>query len=205
MTIDALVKRIRELEDELDRTIDETRQQFQYEIRNKRVRFEQAVRQRHRAFKTGIFRYLIERGFLAMLFAPVVYALIFPLVLLDIFGTVFQFICFPVYGIKKVKRSDFIALDRHHLAYLNAFEKLNCVYCSYANGLLAYAREIAGRAEEHWCPIKHARRIKGRHQYYWTFAEYGDAEGFLNKESEVANTSLAQNKKHWKSSKSDEE
>ncbi len=205
MTIDALVKQIRELEDELDRTIDDTRQQFRYEIRNKRVRFEQAVRQRHLEFKTGIFRYLFERGFLAVLFAPVVYTLIFPLVFLDVFSTVFQFICFPVYGIEKVKRSDFIALDRHHLAYLNALEKLNCAYCSYANGLLAYAREIAGRAEEHWCPIKHARRIKGQHHYYWAFAEYGDAEGLSKKETEVAKISLARHKKRWKNPESDQE
>ena len=195
MTVDALVKRIRELEDELDQNIDEYRQQFRYEIKNKRVQFEQAVRQHHLEFRTGIFRYLFERGFLAILFMPVVYSLIFPLVILDIFGTIFQFICFPVYRIEKVKRSDYIAIDRHQLAYLNIFEKLNCVYCSYANGLLAFAREIAGRAEEHWCPIKHARRITGQHQYYYKFAEYGDAEGLLNKKAEVTKTSLAQHKK----------
>ncbi len=197
MKIDRLVEKIKGLEDDLDQVVDEHRQQFQYEIKNKRVQFEQAVRQRHRELKTNLFRYLFERGFLAVLFVPVVYSLIFPLILLDVFGTLFQFVCFPVYGIKKVKRSDFIVLDRHHLAYLNIFEKMNCVYCSYANGLLAYVREIAGRAEEHWCPIKHARRIKGQHHLYWTYSEYGDAEGFLNKEAKIKKRSLAQNKKDW--------
>ena len=197
MAIDALVARIRELEDELDQAIDEQRQQFQYEIEQKRVRFEQAVRQRHRQFKTGIFRYLFESGFTTVLFSPIVYALIFPLIFLDIFVSIFQFICFPVYGIEKVKRSDFIVLDRQHLAYLNAIEKLNCVYCSYANGLLAYTREIAGHTEEHFCPIKHARRTRGQHRRYWDFAEYGDAEGHSSKEVEVTKKSLARLSGRW--------
>jgi len=33
-------------------------------------------------------------------------------------------------------------MDRHHLAYLNVIEKLNCEYCGYANGVFAYVREI---------------------------------------------------------------
>jgi len=188
MEMNDLVEKIKKLEDELEQAVDERRQEFKYEIRDNRVRFEQAIRQRHLELKTGIWRYLFECGFLAVLFAPIVYSLFLPLILLDIFGTVYQFTCFPVYGIKKVKRSDFIAIDRHHLAYLNAFEKLNCVYCSYANGLLAYAREIAGRSEQHWCPIKHARRLKGQHRLYRSFSEYGDAEGFLDKDAEVTKT-----------------
>jgi hypothetical protein len=46
-----------------------------------------------------------------------------------------------------------ISFDRRKLAYLNAIEKLNC---DYANGILTYAREIASRTEQFWCPIKHA-------------------------------------------------
>jgi hypothetical protein len=53
--------------------------------------------------------------------------------------------------------------DRYHLAYLNVLEKLNC---AYANGLIAYVREIAGRTEQYWCPIKHARRVIGAHSHY---------------------------------------
>jgi hypothetical protein len=61
---------------------------------------------------------------------------------------------------------------------LNALEKLNCVYCSYANGLIAYVREIAGRTEQYWCPIKHARRVIGAHPHYAQFQDYGDAAAF---------------------------
>ena len=190
MTNDSLIDRIRELEDELEKTIDEQRKRFHYQVHERRVRFEQAIKNRHRRLKTSIFRYLASSGILAVAFAPLVCALIVPLVLLDVFVSIYQFVCYPVNGIKKVKRSDFIAIDRQHLAYLNAIEKLNCAYCGYANGLLAYAREIAGRSEEHWCPIKHARRTYGQHGHYWAFAEYGDADGFSKRQQENASRSF---------------
>ena len=83
---------------------------------------------------------------------------------------------------------DYLVFDRHHLAYLNALEKLNCAYCAYANGLIAYVREIASRTEEYWCPIKHARRLIGAHAYYATFEDYGDAEGYRRRLEELRET-----------------
>jgi hypothetical protein len=64
------------------------------------------------------------------------------------------------------------------LAYLNPIEKLNCLYCAYANGVFAYTTEIAARTEQYWCPIKHALRMKGVHSRYQHFFDYGDAEGY---------------------------
>jgi len=52
------------------------------------------------------------------------------------------------------------------------------VYCGYFNGLIAYTHEIAGRTEQYWCPIKHARRTSGFHSRYSRFLEYGDAQGY---------------------------
>lgn len=110
--------------------------------------------------------------------APVIYALIAPLFLLDLFVTAYQAVCFPVYGILKVRRGDYLVFDRYHLAYLNALEKLNCAYCAYANGLIAYVREIASRTEQYWCPIKHAWREIGACPRYAMFEDYGDADGY---------------------------
>jgi hypothetical protein len=104
--------------------------------------------------------------------------MVVPIALLDLWITVYQVICFPVYGIVKVRRAGYIVFDRHHLAYLNAIEKLNCVYCGYANGVFAYVREIAGRTEQYWCPIRHAKRVRAPHPHYREFVEYGDAEGY---------------------------
>lgn len=77
-----------------------------------------------------------------------------------------HFICFPVDGIPKVKRDQYVIFDRQSLRYLNVIEKLNCTYCSYFNGLIVYVQEIAARTEQYWCPIKHARRIVAMRSRY---------------------------------------
>ena len=107
-----------------------------------------------------------------------VYAVFFPLVLLDLFVMAYQFVCFPLYGIPRVRRRDYLVFDRAHLAYLNALKKLNCAYCSYGNGLAAYVREVVARTEQYWCPIKHARRLLQAHPLYGGFVDYGDGEGY---------------------------
>ena len=61
---------------------------------------------------------------------------------------------------------------------LNAIEKANCTFCSYANGVIAYVREIAARTEQYWCPIKHARAVPAPHARYHRFLDYGDARGY---------------------------
>jgi hypothetical protein len=101
-----------------------------------------------------------------------------PIALLDLWISVYQAICFRAFGIARVRRSAYIVIDRQHLAYLNAIEKLNCVYCGYANGVFAYVREIAGRTEQYWCPIRHARRVRAPHIHYRHFVDYGDADGY---------------------------
>ena len=106
----------------------------------------------------------------------VIYSLVVPFVVLDLWVSIYHAICFPIYGIPKVRRRDHIRIDRQHLAYLNGLQKLNCVYCGYVNGLISYVREIAGRTEAYWCPIKHASRVEGRHDHYPEFMEYGDGE-----------------------------
>jgi hypothetical protein len=55
------------------------------------------------------------------------------------------------------------------------------MYCTYGNGLLAYATEIIARTEQYFCPIKHARKMMGRHARYARFVEYGEAEEYQAK------------------------
>jgi hypothetical protein len=115
---------------------------------------------------------------LVLLTAPVIYALVLPLILLDAFLAIYQAVCFPVYGIPQVKRSDYLMHGRRHLQYLDSIERLNCEYCAYANGLAAYFKEIAGRTEQYWCPIKHARRMQSPHSRYSRFVDFGDADAY---------------------------
>lgn len=176
--LDHLRARILELHEALEAEIEDRRAQFRYRVDRRRVVFEDDMRRRHRALREGWISFLSRARPLEILTAPVIYALIIPFALLDLFVTLYQAICFPVYGLAKVRRADYIAIDHHHLAYLNWLQKLNCVYCGYCNGLLAYVREIAGRTESYWCPIKHARRLAEHHDHYAGFIEYGDAEGF---------------------------
>jgi hypothetical protein len=63
---------------------------------------------------------------------------IIPIALADLIGSMYQAICFPIYGIPKVHRGEYLSFDRHRLSYLNFAEKLNCDYCAYVNGILAY-------------------------------------------------------------------
>jgi len=80
---------------------------------------------------------------------------------------------FPFIELRKSTNS-----GRHYLPYLNLIEKINCVYCGYGNGLIEYAREVIGRTEKYWCPIKHARRTPDPHRHVEKFFDYGDARAW---------------------------
>jgi hypothetical protein len=156
-----------------------------YEIRRGKIWFSEEIKREQRRLKTSLFRYIVHSRFLAIVTAPFIYACIIPFGLLDLFVSTYQAVCFPVYGIPKARRRDYMAIDRNKLRYLNALEGLNCMYCSYANGLLAYVVEIAGRTEQHWCPIKHARRVQHAHDRYSRFLPYGDASAYRERIDKV--------------------
>ncbi len=178
--IAALMVKIQSLEDDLEAAMAQRRAELGHGMEKGKAAFEAEILRRHRALKRGLAAYIVNAPPLVMLTAPVIYALIVPLVMLDISVSLYQAICFPVYGIEKVRRRDYLVFDRYHLAYLNLLEKLNCAYCAYGVGLIAYVREIIGRTEKHWCPIKHARRIISAHPNYYDFVDYGDAEGYAS-------------------------
>lgn len=126
----------------------------------------------------GLWAYVRGGDAGTMLTTPVVYSVIVPFALLDVWVVAYQAICFRAWGINRVHRGDYFAIDRHRLAYLNALEKLNCVFCSYANGVVAYVAEVAARTEQYWCPIKHGRRVRGRHGRDHAFTPYGDGAAY---------------------------
>ena len=179
--LDALTEKLRQVQAEIEVELAKRREELRFHFENRRIVFEKEVLRIHREIKTRVSRYVIDANPLMILTAPVIYSLIVPVVLLDLFVMTYQAICFPVYKIPKVRRRDYLVFDRHHLAYLNAIEKINCAYCSYANGAIAFVREVASRTEVYWCPIKHARRVLGPHPHYQGFADFGDAAGFREK------------------------
>lgn len=176
--ISELLARIQQMEQEIELEMKRKRAELQADFEETRVRFEREVLAQQRRFKTGVISYLLTANLLSVLTAPVIYALLLPMLLLDFSITVYQQICFRAYGIPRVKRSDYFVYDRAHLAYLNLIEKINCAYCSYGNGLMAYGREVVARTEQYWCPIKHARKIMAAHPYYTGFVDFGDAQSY---------------------------
>jgi hypothetical protein len=169
---------IRALERELEVALARRRTELNYQVHDGVIHFEEVMLAKHRLLKARLPSYIFGARPAMILTAPAIYALIISLVLLDLFVAAYQAVCFPVYGIPHVRRSDYLAFDRGQLAYLNAIEKLNCAFCSYANGLLAHVREVASRTEEYWCPIKHARRVLGVHSRYGSFVDYGDGDAY---------------------------
>jgi hypothetical protein len=176
-----LMDRMKSVEAEIEAELTRRREELRFHVERRRIVFEHDIEQLQRAVKVKATKYLLGANPLIVLSAPVIYSLIIPFVLIDLWVMAYQAICFPIYGIPKVRRRDYLVFDRHHLAYLNAIEKLNCAYCSYCNGVAAFVREVAARTEVYWCPIKHARRVLGPHPHYVGFADFGDAAGFRAK------------------------
>ena len=176
--LDALLGQIRQLEKELILETQKKETEFCYEIHAKKVQFTEAAKAEHKQLRISFYRYLASSRFLVILTTPVIWMCIVPIVLVDVIGSIYQVICFPIYGIPKVHRGEYLAFDRHRLTYLNFAEKMNCEYCAYANGILAYFTEIAARTEQYWCPIKHAGCVKCAHSRYKNFFDFGDAEKY---------------------------
>jgi len=173
-----ILNQITVLEDELRASLQEQEGRLRYRIEGRRVEFEHAVKDAHVKLKRGVFCWFLSVRPQNYLTAPVIYGLAVPLALIDLCVSFYQLTCFPIYGIPKARRSDFIIFDHQHLAYLNIIEKFHCLYCSYASGVLAFAREVTARTEQYFCPIKHARKILSAHRRYACFLDYGEAGAF---------------------------
>jgi hypothetical protein len=176
--LDALLDQIRQLEKELAIELHHKETEFCYEVHAKKVQFTAEATAKNKQFRLSIHRYLTSSSLPVILTGPLIWLCLIPLALTDVIASIYQWVCFPIYGIPKVQRSGYLLFDRHHLAYLNFFEKLNCAYCAYANGLLSYLTEIAARTEQHWCPIKHAGCVKCVHSRYKKFVDFGDAQQY---------------------------
>lgn len=184
-----ILQQINSLEDEIEAELNEQKKRWLYQVHGKRIEFERSMGDMHRTIKMGVFRWFMTVRPQNYLTSPIIYSMIIPMILLDLSMLLYQLTCFPIYQIARVRRSDYISFDHRHLAYLNIIEKIDCLYCSYGNGLMAYATEIFARTEQYFCPIKHAQKIRGMHARYQSFLDYGDAED-LHKRLEDIRLSL---------------
>lgn len=114
--------------------------------------------------------------------APVIYSVIVPVVIADVWIEVYHRMAFPFYGIPYVQRRNYIKIDRQKLSYLDGLQKINCMYCGYVNGVFQYWVKIAGETEKYWCGIRHRKR-KGfvEPPHHKEFVEYGDEKAYRKK------------------------
>ena len=173
-----LLAQITSLEDELRSALREQETHLFYQIKGKRIEFEGTIQATHRKLKMGVLRWFVAYRPRNLITGPIIYGMGLPLLLFDLCVTLYQAFCFPIYRIARVRRKDYFVYDRRHLEYLNVIERFHCTYCAYANGLIAYTREIAARTEQYFCPIKHAHRILGTHSRYRQFLDYGEATDY---------------------------
>jgi hypothetical protein len=115
---------------------------------------------------------------------PFIYVMIVPLVFMDFMLTIYQQVCFRLYGVPLARRGEHFIIDRQLLDNLNLVDKLNCIFCGYGSGIFSYGREIVSKTEQYWCPIKHAQKTHAAAARYSEFLEYGDTEEYHNKVAE---------------------
>ncbi len=176
--IQQLLAQMAVIEDDLREALHQQETSMLFQIKGKQVEFEQAIKETHRRLKTRFFRWLVTDRPQNLITGPLIYSMIVPLAILDLSVSVYQAVCFPIYRVAKVRRGDYIVLDRQQLEYLNFIEKFHCTYCAYGSGLIAYVHEIVARTEQYFCPIKHARKILGTHSRYRRFLDYGEAADY---------------------------
>ncbi len=180
-----LLDEIQELEAQVANQLKARERKFFYSVLRRKVSFDAATHAGHLAKRQTTLQFLSRASFMSLLTSPVIYAFILPALFLDACTAVYQRVIFPVYGIPLVQRSDYITLDRGQLPYLNWLERINCDYCSYVNGLMAYVREVAARTEQYFCPIRHAIKTLGLHPGHRYYLPYGDASDYHAKLEEI--------------------
>ncbi len=178
--VSRLLAQMKAVEDELVAALHEQQSKMFFEIKGKRIEFASDVKIAHRKLKRGLIHWIGQRP-RNLITGPIIYAMIVPLLLVDACLSLYQATCFPIYGIVKARRGDYIVFDRQSLGYLNFIEKFHCTYCAYGTGVIAYSAEIVSRTEQYFCPIKHARKMLGTHSRYAGFLAFGDAEDYQSR------------------------
>jgi hypothetical protein len=176
--ISQILAQMAALEEDLRSAVHDQESRMFFQIKGKRVEFERSVKAAHLKLKKNFFLWLVTNRPQNLITGPIIYGMVVPLLMLDLCVSFYQYACFPIYGVARVRRADYIVFDRHQLGYLNFIEKFHCTYCAYGAGLMGYMSEILARTEQYFCPIKHAHKILGTHARYNRFLDYGDAADY---------------------------
>ncbi len=177
-----ILEKIESLNNDLKEEYSRLSEKYGFSLEEKRVIFLEEIRKRNKSLKLPKWRFPITSTNVRQIIAiPFILGMIVPAIILDFCITIYHTIAFSLYRIPKVKRSEYIIYDRKFLDYLNIIQQLQCLYCSYVNGLFAYSVEIAARTERYWCPVKAAHKPRFSHGWYQDFADYGDPKEWEEK------------------------
>ncbi|MCW8820704.1 MAG: hypothetical protein OQK45_00640 [Sulfurovum sp.] len=173
-----IVEEIESMKLKLAEEIAKQESHISYEIHNGYVKFDKEVVSKQKENMKNLLIWFGEVPLLHFLAAPIIYGMIIPTILFDVILFIYQHTVFRIFKFGFIKRSNYVIFDHQYLGYLNPIEKLNCVYCSYVNGLMQYASAIAGRTEFYFCPIKHAKKVAYQHSYYDKYLVYGEEKDY---------------------------
>ncbi|MDQ7008966.1 MAG: hypothetical protein Q9M94_01595 [Candidatus Gracilibacteria bacterium] len=176
--INKILEDISSKKEELITEYEKAKEKYGFNIVGKKIIWKSGKETELKRSRKSVWNTIFTAEIREILSIPFIWIMLFPALILDFCLFIYQNTAIRLYKIPLAKRSDYIVFDRKQLAYLNWIQKINCIYCSYINGLFQYSVEVAGRTEKYWCPIKHARKKEGFHDWEKHFADYGDAEGF---------------------------
>lgn len=126
----------------------------------------------------GLFALIKRSRPVNLITGPIIYSMILPIGLLDLCVSFYQWSCFPIYGIPKITRSEYIIFDRQELKYLNWISKFHCTYCAYGVGVVSFAKEVIASTEAYFCPIKHHKKKLTAHHQPWQQIAFEQEVGF---------------------------
>lgn len=104
-------------------------------------------------------------AFLVLIATLAIYSVVIPVMLIDLWVGIYQYIYFGIMKIPRIKRSEYVIFDRVYLPKLSIMQRINCLYCEYVNGVFAWIKEVAAQTEIYSCAIKHSTTLKGREHH----------------------------------------
>ena len=176
--INKILEDIRKKKQELVSEYENAKEKYGFKIEGRKIIWNNGKIKELKKSKKSAWETIFTAEIREIISFPFIWFMLIPTIILDICLFIYQNTAIRLYKIPLAKRSDYVVFDRKQLAYLNWIQKLDCIYCSYVNGLFQYAVEVAWRTEKYWCPIKHAKKKAWTHDWEEHFADYGDVEGF---------------------------
>ncbi len=86
--------------------------------------------------------------------AIVSYSMLVPIVFLDLCIRLYQCVYFTALNIPKVDRRRYVLMERWKLPRLSPLQRINCLYCDYVNGTIAWVKQVVNVTESYSCAIR---------------------------------------------------